>query len=486
MTTLTQPVEPRPALIGGRTVDAGDVCPVVFPYTGEAFASVRLVGEDAIEEALSLATECRGAVAAVPPAERAAVLLRAAEIVEGRLEELARQITLETGNAIWETRLEVRRTTEILRAAAEETRRLVGEIVPIDGWPNGVGRRAMTQRVPVGPVLAITPYNAPLLLVAHKLASAFGAGNPCIVRPATKTPLSALSLGEIFTEAGATRGSVTVVPCPSRLGEAMARDERIKMVSFTGSEEVGWHLRRVAATHRVTLELGGNGAVIIHSDANLAYAAKRCAFGGFLRAGQACISVQRIFVAADVADAFEARFLDEIGKMTLGNPLDDDTVIGVLVDDAAADNALTLIEDARNGGATMLCGGGRDGRIVEPTVLRGIPRGTLVADVEAFAPVVSIEPYTDFDAALDAANATRYGLQAGLFTNDMRLVFRAFDRLEVGGLIVNDANTFRVDHMPYGGTKQSGIGREGVHYAMREMTEERLLVLDPTTRPEEG
>ncbi len=477
--TTTIELEVRPLLLAGKPVVAGDALPVRFPYDGKAFAAVRLADGAVLEEALRVAAEAAHITAESPPFERAAVLNRAASLVEDRVEELARQITLETGNAIWETRIEIRRTVEILSAAAEEARRLTGEIVPIDGWPAGVGRRAMTQRVPVGPVLAITPYNAPLLLVAHKLAAAYAAGNPCIVRPASKTPLSALSLGAILVEAGAVPEAVSVLPCTSDLAETMVRDPRIKMVSFTGSEAVGWHIRNVAAASRLALELGGNGAVIIHSDADLDYAAERCAFGGFLRAGQACISVQRIFVAEDVADDFEQAFLAKIANLKVGNPLDDDTTIGVLVDDAAAENAMMLIEEAREAGAEVLCGAHRDGRIVAPTLLRGLPPGTGIAEIEAFAPVVSIERYSEIDRAIDAANDTRYGLQAGLFTNNIRVIYRAFDRLEVGALIVNDANTFRVDHMPYGGVKRSGIGREGVRYAIREMTEERLLVLDP-------
>ena len=469
----------RPLLVGGAPVHEGAVLPVVFPYDGSEIAAVRLADGEVVERSLREATEAREVVAATPPFERADVLNRAAELLVGRTEELARQMTLETGNAIWETRLEVRRTSEILRAAAEEARRITGQIIPIDAWPNGVGRKALTQRFPVGPVLAITPYNAPLLLVAHKLAAAYAAGNPCIVKPATKTPLSALSLGEIMLDAGAVPAAVTVIPCGAALGEVMARDSRIKMVSFTGSEEVGWHLQKVAATPRVSLELGGNGAVIVHSDADLDHAAKRCAFGGFLRAGQACISVQRIFVAAEIADAFEQKFLEQIAQLVVGDPLDDATVIGVLIDDASADKAIGLIEEAREAGAELLCGGGRSGRSVQPTLLRGAPRSARVVRSEAFAPVVAIERYTDVDQAIAAAGDTPYGLQAGLFTNDIRIIYRAFERLEVGALIVNDANTFRVDHMPYGGAKRSGIGREGVRFAIQEMTEERLLVLDP-------
>jgi len=327
-------------------------------------------------------------------------------------------------------------------------------------------------------VLAITPYNAPLLLVAHKLAAAFAAGNPCVVRPASKTPLSALSLGEILVEAGAPRGSVSVVPSPTAVAERLARDERVRMLSFTGSAEVGWKLRRVARTPRVTLELGGNGAVIVHSDADLGYAADRCAFGGFLRAGQACISVQRLYVQHGVADAFTELFLDRIGRLTTGDPLSDATTVGCLVDDRAADKAIELIEEARDAGATVLCGGRRDGRVVEPTLLTGVPRDLRACATEAFAPIVVLERYDDVDDAIALADQSPYGLQAGIFTNDLRIVERAVDGLEVGALIVNDANTFRVDHMPYGGERLSGYGREGVHYAIREMTEERLLVVD--------
>jgi acyl-CoA reductase-like NAD-dependent aldehyde dehydrogenase len=470
--------EVRPYLLAGEAVAGGERMAVTFPYDGRVVAEVTLADGDAIERALAIATAAREPTAAIPPHERASVLNKAAALAEERQEGLARQMTLETGNAIWETRVEVRRTIEILRNAAEEARRVTGEVIPIDAWPSGTGRQALTRRFPVGPVLAITPYNAPLLLVAHKLASAYAAGNPCIVRPARKTPLSALSLGELMVEAGALPDAVTVVPCSSELGERMVRDGRIKMLSFTGSGEVGWHLRKVAATHRVALELGGNGAVIIHSDADLDHAAERCALGGFVRAGQACISVQRVFVAADVADAFEERFVARVSALKLGDPLDDDTTIGVLVDDETTEKALALIADAKDGGATVLCGGGRRGPFVEPTLLRGAPEHARVSQVEAFAPIVSLQSYTDFDEALAAADSTPYGLQAGLFTYDIRLIYRAFERLEVGALIVNDANTFRVDHMPYSGAKRSGAGREGVRYAIREMTEERLLVVD--------
>jgi acyl-CoA reductase-like NAD-dependent aldehyde dehydrogenase len=469
----------RPLLLAGEWVEGRESLPVHFPFDGAQVASVSLADADQLEIALGAATAAEPEVAAIPPFRRAEVLNAAAALVAGREDELARQMTIETGNAIWETRLEVQRTVEILTCAAEESRRVTGEIVPIDAVPRGEGRHGYTKRFPVGTVLGITPFNAPLLLVAHKLGPAFAAGNPCVIRPASKTPLSALSLGEILVEAGAPAGAVSVVPCATRLAETLVRDPRVKMLSFTGSAEVGWRLRQIAATPRVTLELGGNGAVIVHEDANIEYAAQRCAFGGFLRAGQACISVQRLYVHERVFDPFKEHLLARIAGLKIGNPLDEETVVAGLIDEAAAEKAMGLIDDAMRGGAVVLCGGTREGTVVAPTLLVGASEGQRVCSEEAFAPIVALAPYSDVDEVIERANRSDFGLQAGLFTNDLRIVHRAFERLEVGALIVNDVNTFRVDQMPYGGAKKSGHGREGVRWALREMTEERLLVVDP-------
>jgi acyl-CoA reductase-like NAD-dependent aldehyde dehydrogenase len=469
----------RPLLLAGRPLEGSETAAVVFPYDGSEIARVWLADEALLEQALASAAAAEPEIAAVPPFRRAEILVRAGELVRERAEELARQMTLETGNAIWETRFEVQRTGEILQTAAEEAKRILGEIVPIDAVPRGEGRIAYTRRFPVGTVLAITPFNAPLLLVAHKLGPAFAAGCPCIVRPSSKTPLSALSLAEILLEAGAPPSAVSVVPCRTALAERLVGDERVKMLSFTGSPAVGWRLRGLAATPRVTLELGGNGAVIVHSDADLDYVAERCAFGGFLRAGQACISVQRLYAHESVFEALKERLLERIGGLTTGNPLDDGTVVGGLIDEPAATKAMTLIEEAQAAGAEVLCGGTREGTVVAPTLLVGAGEGERVCAEEAFAPIVALAPYSDVDEVLTRANDSRYGLQAGLFTNDIRIIHRAFERLEVGALIVNDVNSFRVDQMPYGGAKQSGFGREGIRYAIREMTEERMLVIDP-------
>ena len=479
--TVAVRAEPRPLLLAGRPTTSNESAPVVFPYDGSEAARVWLADEAMVEHALASAVAAEAEIAALPPYRRAEILIAAAELVRAREDELARQMTLETGNAIWETRFEVQRTGEILQIAGEEARRsaATGELVPIDSVPRGEGRIGLTRRFPVGAVLAITPFNAPLLLVGHKLGPAIAAGCPCIVRPASKTPLSALSLGEILLEAGAPPAAVSVVPCRTELAEAMVKDERVKMLSFTGSAEVGWRLQKVAATPRVTLELGGNGAVIVEPDADLDYVAQRCAFGGFLSAGQACISVQRLYAHSSVFDALREKLLARIRELTTGDPLDESTVVGGLIDEVAAEKAEALVREAESAGGRVLCGGTREGTVLAPTLLVDVPDDLRVCAEEAFAPIVVLSPYDDVDTAIERANDSPFGLQAGLFTNDVRVINRAFERLEVGALIVNDVNTFRVDQMPYGGAKRSGHGREGMRYTIREMTEERLLVIDP-------
>jgi acyl-CoA reductase-like NAD-dependent aldehyde dehydrogenase len=473
--------EVRRFLLAGQPLTSDETLSVKFPFDGSEAARVALAGDDAVERALASAAAAEREIAELPPYRRAEILIAAAEIVRSRESELARQMTLETGNAVWETRFEAQRTAEILQIAGEEARRSAstGELVPIDAVPRGEGRIGLTRRFPVGTVLAITPFNAPLLLVAHKLGPALAAGCPCIVRPASKTPLSALSMGEILVEAGAPPRAVTVIPCRTELAERMVRDERVKIVSFTGSAEVGWRLQKVASTARVTLELGGNGAVIVEPDANLDYVAERCAFGGFLRAGQACISVQRLYAHTSIADALQGKLLAKIGELRTGNPLDESTVVGGLIDEAAAEKAEALVAEAVKAGGRVLCGGTREGTVLAPTLLVDVPETLRVCAEEAFAPIVVLSTYEDVDEVIERANDTPYGLQAGLFSNDIRVINRVFERLEVGALIVNDVNTFRVDQMPYGGAKRSGHGREGMRWAIREMTEERLLVIDP-------
>jgi acyl-CoA reductase-like NAD-dependent aldehyde dehydrogenase len=479
--TIQAPTTTRPLLVAGTFMTSSSEQPVTYPYDGSTIATVALADDEIVDSALASAVVAESEMAALPPFRRAEILLRAAGLVEERRDVLTRQMTLETGLAIRESHAELDRTVEIFTLAADEARRVsaAGELVPIDAVPRGEGRIGLTKRFPVGTVLGITAFNAPLLLVAHKIAPALAAGCPCIVKPAPKTPLSALSLGEILLEAGAPPGALSVIPTTNELAESMVRDERVKMLSFTGSARAGWHLRQIAATPRVTLELGGNGAVIVHEDADLDYASSRCAFGGYLRAGQACISVQRLYVHESILESLKAKLTEQIAALTTGDPLDESTALAGLIDEAAAERTMELIEDARRNGATIVHGGTREGSVVEPTLLCDVPEHLQVCSEEAFAPIVVMLPYNDLDDVLERVNASPYGLQAGLFTNDLRIVHRCFERLQVGALIVNDINSFRVDQMPYGGSKRSGYGREGLRYAIHEMTEERLLVVDP-------
>jgi glyceraldehyde-3-phosphate dehydrogenase (NADP+) len=371
----------------------------------------------------------------------------------------------------------VARTVSIFQIAAEEATRIGGEIVPLDVVPAGERRLGEVRRFPIGPVAGITAFNAPLLLPAHKIAPACAAGNPIIVKPAPRTPLSALSLGEILLDAGMSPGALSILPCDVETAGPLVTDARLKALSFTGSVPVGWVLKAQANRKRVTLELGGNGAVIVHGDADLAWAAERCATGGFMRAGQACIAVQRIYVQDAIYEPFLNQLITRVQAITMGDPLDPATRMGPLIDEQAPRRAEAWVAEAVASGATVRTGGNRRGVFFEPTVLTGVSAEMKVCCEEVFAPIVTVTPYRDFDDALAWTNASPYGLQAGLFCNDLRLVYHAFEELQVGGLIVNDVNSWRVDSMPYGGVKASGCGREGVRYAIEEFTEPRLLAV---------
>jgi acyl-CoA reductase-like NAD-dependent aldehyde dehydrogenase len=476
-----QAAPPRAFLIQGVETTGEHSQAVIFPYDGSEIGRVWLAGEEGVERALAGASAAEAVVAAIPPHRRAEILLRASAIVRERAEALAAQMTLETGIVLAASRAEAERTAEIFEFSAAEARALsaAGELVPIDAIARGSGRVGLTRRFPVGVVLGITAFNAPLLLVAHKIGPAFAAGNPCIVRPAPKTPLSALALGSILLEAGAPPEAVTILPSSNALAERMVRDERVRMLSFTGSAPVGWHLKSVAGTARVTLELGGNGAVIVHGDADLGYAADRCSLGGFLRAGQACISVQRVYAHRSIVDEFREALAGRIAKLRTGDPREEGVAVGGLIDEPAAIRAMELISDARAHGGRLVCGGTRSGTVIEPTLIENAPESARVCSGEAFAPIIALSSYEHIDEVFGRVNDSPYGLQAGIFTNSLNVMHRAFERLHVGALIVNDINSFRVDQMPYGGSKQSGWGREGPRYAVRDMTEERLLVMDP-------
>jgi glyceraldehyde-3-phosphate dehydrogenase (NADP+) len=337
---------------------------------------------------------------------------------------------------------------------------------------------AHVRRIPLGPIAGISPFNFPLNLVAHKVAPALAAGNPIVVRPASQTPVSALRLGELVLEAGWPEGGISVVPSSTDAAAPLVEDERIKLLTFTGSPAVGWSLKERAGRKRVTLELGGNAPVIVHADADPAFAAERIAWGGFVQSGQTCISVQRVYVHASLYDGFVADLVRRVEQLVVGDPLDERTDVGPLIDDGAAKRVEDWIEEAVAGGAKMLTGGTRDGRIWQPTVLTEAKEEMRISCEEAFAPLVVVYRFDDVDEAIGRASATKFGLQAGLFTRDLGVVEKAFERIETGGLMVNDVSTFRVDHMPYGGVKHSGSGREGLRYAIEEMTELKLLTIN--------
>ena len=471
-------------LAGRREPGGGTPIEIRYPYTGEVVATVGGASPADVESAVEAAVEAFEAYRDVPAHRRSALLHAVSRLVGERREQLARDITLETGKAIWESRLECDRAVTTFRVAGEEATRIDGEIVPLDGVPAGEGRLGEVRRFPIGPVAAITPFNSPFNLVAHKVGPALAAGNTIVVKPALATPVSALNVGGLVTEAATEldlpTGLISVLPCDPAVAEPLVTDPRICGLSFTGSSQVGWSLRARAGRKKVSLELGGNGPVIVHADADLPLAAARCSFGGFLLAGQVCSSVQRVYVHEDVADRFTGLFLREVAELRTGDPLDEETRMGPMLDEAAAARAERWLRQATDQGARVLCGGTREGALFEPTVVTGTKPTMRVTCEEIFAPVVVLERYADLGEALEAANATDYGLQAGIFSNDLAAVYRAYDELEVGGVIVNDVNIWRVDHMPYGGVKASGYGREGLRYAIREQTEPKLLVLNPT------
>jgi glyceraldehyde-3-phosphate dehydrogenase (NADP+) len=462
-------------LVGGETVKTGATFDVRSPYDGALVATVHYAGPKEIERAIADAERAFAVTRKLPAWKREAILAAVSAAMVQRREELARIIALEAGKPIKTSRLEVDRAAFAFRVAAEETKRIHGEILALDWLPGTENREAHIRRIPLGPIAGITPFNFPLLLVAHKVAPAMAAGNPVIIRPGERTPISALKLGQIVLDAGWPKEGHAVIPSTIPDTALLVEDERIKLLSFTGSVLVGWGLKGRAGRKRVTLELGGNAAVIVHQDADVTYAAERIAFGGFSYAGQSCISAQRIYVHEAVYEAFAADLVRRTKALKAGDPLLDETDLGPVIDAVAADRIGEWLEEAKAAGAKVLTGGTRHGRVWEPTVIEGAPATARVNCREVFAPLVSLMRYSDVNDAIRSANSGDFGLQAGIFTHDERVIAAAIDGIDAGGIMVNDSSTFRVDHMPYGGVKQSGFGREGLRYAIEEMTEMKLI-----------
>ncbi|MBX3010218.1 MAG: aldehyde dehydrogenase family protein [Caldilineaceae bacterium] len=465
-------------LIDGQNHHATDAIEVRSPYDDSLVAIVHRAGPAAIEQAIASATAAFATTRKLPTWQRSDILQKISNGILARKEEFARTIALEAGKPIRTARAEAERAAFTFQVAGEEARRIYGEIVPLDWLPGNEGRTAQIRRVPRGPVVGISPFNFPLNLVAHKVAPALAAGCPIILRPASQTPVSSLKLAEIVLEAGWPAGGIAVVPCKTKDADPLIEDDRIKVLTFTGSPGVGWELRKRAGRKMVTLELGGNAGTIVHNDADVAYAAGRVAWGGFAFSGQSCISVQRVYIHDQVYESFAEELIPKVKALKLGNPLDEATDIGPLIDKGAADRLEKWLAEAKAGGATVLTGGRREGNLWEPTVLAHLHEEMRISCQEAFGPFVGLYPYADIRAAIKAVDASDFGLQAGLFTNDWQLIEEAFENIEVGGLMVNDVSTFRIDHMPYGGVKASGFGREGLRYAIEEMTEMRLLTLN--------
>jgi glyceraldehyde-3-phosphate dehydrogenase (NADP+) len=467
-----------PALVGGRPVETGREHAVRSPFDGSLVGVVHRAGPREIENAIAAASSAFETTRRLSSWQREEVLEGVASAILERRDELARTIALEGGKPLKFARLEVDRAAFAFRIAAEEAKRIYGEIVPLDWIPGNEGRVGHVRRVPLGPVAGITPFNFPLMLVAHKVAPALAAGDPIVVRPASQTPLAALMLGELVVAAGWPEKGISVVPSATEDAAPLVEDDRIKLLTFTGSPAVGWALKARAGRKRTTLELGGNAPVIVHADADASYAAERVAWGATAQSGQSCISVQRVYVHASLWDEVVPAVVERMRAFVVGDPLDEETDVGPLVDSAAAERVQAWIAEAVDHGATVLCGGERDGALWQPTVLADVGEELQLACSEVFAPVLSVFRFDDVEDAIRAAGSGDYGLQAGLFTNDLRVVERAWDELETGGLMVNDVPTFRVDHMPYGGVKESGFGREGPRYAIEEMTEMKLVTFN--------
>ena len=464
-------------LIGNEWVDAPDTISVRSPHSGEVVAEVAKAGAAEMERAVQAAVRGFETTRGLSSIQRSEILQKTAAGLIRRKEEIARTITLENGKTIKLSRNEVDRAAATFTIASEEAKRIGGEVLPLDLNAQSEGRLGITRRFPLGPIFGIAPFNFPLNLVAHKVAPSMAAGNTIVLKPASSTPLTALLLGEVLLDAGMPAGMVNITPCGADLADRLVADDRFKLVTFTGSPGVGWDLKRKAGRKRVTLELGGNAAVIVHEDADLDGAVERAVAGSFAYSGQVCISVQRIYLHEKIADAFTQKFLERTKKLVVGDPLDEKTDLGPMIDEKSLQRTQEWVDEAVKGGARLLCGGKRDGRNFPATIIADVKPDMKVHCSEVFAPLVNLYRYRDFPAALAAVNDSPYGLQAGVFTNDMGRVFQAFEALEVGGVIVNEVPSWRVDSMPYGGEKESGQGREGVKYAIEEMTQLRLLAL---------
>jgi acyl-CoA reductase-like NAD-dependent aldehyde dehydrogenase len=471
------PRESYPYYLNNEAVYANRDLPVVDKYSGDVRYLVALADEAAIDRAIA------GAVAAAEPMrklkayERQAVLMHCVKRFTERADELSESLCVEAGKPIKDSRGEVSRLIDTFRIAAEESVRMLGEVLPLDISARARDYQGMWKRVPIGPCSFISPFNFPLNLAAHKVAPALAVGCPFVLKPASLTPIGALTIGEVLAETDLPRGAFSILPCKRDGARLFTEDPRLSLLSFTGSPDVGWDLKARAGQKKVVLELGGNAACIVDAGTDIADAVERIITGAFYQSGQSCISVQRILVHQSLYEPFKERLVAATRALKMGDPKLPDTFIGPMISEAEARRLEGWIDEARGAGATLLCGGRRQGAMLEPTLLENVAPGQRLREDEAFGPVAILSAFQDFDAALREVNDSQFGLQAGVFTRDLYRAQRAWDELHVGGVVIGDVPSWRVDHMPYGGVKNSGLGREGVRWAMEDMTEPRLLVL---------
>ena len=471
-----------PYYLGNQPVAANRDLAVTDKYSGEIATRVALADTAAIDRAIGLAVDATEPMRELAAYERQAVLAHCARRFGERAEELAMALCIEAGKPIKDARGEVTRLVDTFRIAAEEAVRITGEVMPLDISPRARDYTGQWKRVPIGPCSFISPFNFPLNLAAHKVAPAIAAGCPFVLKPASLTPIGALIIGEVLAETDLPAGAFSILPCPRSGAELFTTDERFKLLSFTGSPEVGWDLKARAGKKQVVLELGGNAAVVVEPDSDLDDAVERIVFGAFYQSGQSCIGVQRILIHEEIYEALRTRLVAATRRLRMGDPKDPEVFIGPMISETEAMRLEGWIQQAIDAGGGLLCGGKREGAMLEATLLEGVPPEQQVVCKEAFGPVASLSAYRDFDAALEQVNNSAYGLQAGIFTRDLYKAQRAWDRLEVGGVVIGDVPSWRVDHMPYGGVKDSGIGREGIRFAIEDMTEIRLLVVRHPTR----
>ncbi|MFS0575188.1 aldehyde dehydrogenase family protein [Sporosarcina sp. 179-K 3D1 HS] len=467
----------RPYVNGKWLAEGREVVTVTSPYSNEIIGNQFYATMEDVEEALESVFQAKKTVAQIPSHQRAAILRKAADLLDERKEAFARLISLELGKPLKNTLDEVARSVETLQLSGEEAKRLVGETIPGDASERGTNAIAMTFRVPVGVIAAITPFNSPLNLVCHKVGPAFAAGNSVILKPAPQTSLVAAALVELFLEAGFPENSINMLLGGVEIGQAIVKDDRVNVISFTGGTVASRNICSIAGMKKVLLELGGNAATIVHEDADLARAARLCARTGYSNSGQSCISVQRIYVHQAVASQFKELLKAEVEKLKVGDPLSLETDVGTLVDENAAGRIMNWIEDSIEAGAELVSGGKQNGASVLPTILFNPPKTANVVCQEVFGPIVSILPYEHIEEAITEANDSEFGLQAGIFTNQLDLAYQVAHSLEVGGIVINGTSNYRLDHWPYGGVKNSGIGREGPRFAIEDMTETKMIVL---------